>query len=55
MKTKFLLYGIAVVIVSSLFCWKALLAEAGEGSGGGGSSYRSSGPGSGNWSSGGHK
>ena len=57
MKTKFLLYGITVVIVASLFSWKAMLAEAGGRSGGGSGSgsFRSSGPGSGSWSSGGHK
>lgn len=57
MKTKFLLYGITVVIGASLFCWKAMLADAEEdyGHGGSGSSYRSSGPGSGSWSVGGHK
>lgn len=60
MKTKFLLYGITVAIVASLFSWKAMLADAEDdygrgGSGSGGSSYRSSGPGSGSWSAGGHK
>ena len=58
MKGKFLLYGLAVVIISSLMSWNAMLGEAGNGGGGGssgGSSWRSSGPGSGGFSSGGHK
>jgi hypothetical protein len=54
-KTRFIIYGIVVVIVSSLLSWSAMLDEAGDGTGSSGRSSYSSGSGSGGGSFGGHK
>ncbi|MGH8853855.1 MAG: hypothetical protein ACREWI_06210 [Telluria sp.] len=52
MRSKFILYAVAVALITTVICWVSMASSSRSG---GGNSWRSYGSGAGGYSGGGHK